>query len=287
MRRFLPFALSLAASCQPLPHPFADNVPPLQSAILKPRDSAGIFVLSVRDAPSPIAAHLAEAMAAALRDAEIPASAQGRNRGSYLLLATASERPLEDGRLEVVIDWELRTADGTPLGRVAGRGQPRPAAWLAGDEAVAQALAAPAAPAIAKLVQDEPPKIAADADPMLALRPVTGAPGDGERSLTRAMDSALRRAHIALADKPSDRESFVLTGTVKLSPPQGGKQQVQVHWALLDPNGRQIGQVSQENAVPAGSLDVAWGDIAYAVADAAAPGIAALVERAKAAKIGS
>jgi uncharacterized lipoprotein YmbA len=122
---------------------------------------------------------------------------------------------------------------------------------------------------------------------MLALRPVTGAPGDGARSLTRAMDDALRRVHVALADQPSDRERFILTGTVKLSPPEAGKQQVQVSWALLGPDGRQIGQVSQENAVPAGSLDATWGDIAYAVANAAAPGIAALVERAKAAKIGS
>jgi hypothetical protein len=82
--------------------------------------------------------------------------------------------------------------------------------------------------------------------------------------------------------------SFVLTGTVTMSPADAGKQQhVRIGWALLRGDGREIGQVSQENAVPAGSLDGAWGDVAYAVATAAAPGVLALIERAKAQALGS
>ena len=45
--------------------------------------------------------------------------------------------------------------------------------------------------------------------------------------------------------------------------------------------------IDQQNAVPAGSLDGTWGDIAFAVAGAAAPGVAALIERAKSAGTGS
>ena len=63
---------------------------------------------------------------------------------------------------------------------------------------------------------------------------------------------------------------------------KAGQQRVEVSWALQRRDGREIGQVSQENAVPAGSLDGAWGDVAYAVATAAAPGVVALIERAKA-----
>ena len=72
-----------------------------------------------------------------------------------------------------------------------------------------------------------------------------------------------------------------------MSPADAGKQQVQISWALRRGDGREIGQVSQANAVPAGSLDGAWGDVAYAVATAAAPGVIALIERAKAAETGS
>jgi hypothetical protein len=93
---------------------------------------------------------------------------------------------------------------------------------------------------------------------------------------------------VAIAEKPDDRESFVLTGKVQLSPPASGRQQVKVSWALLRAaDGSQIGEISQENAVPAGSLDGPWGDIAFAVANAAAPGVAQLLRQAKAAGTGS
>ncbi|HEX7970310.1 MAG TPA: hypothetical protein VF502_18955, partial [Stellaceae bacterium] len=131
------------------------------------------------------------------------------------------------------------------------------------------------------------PVASGSSEPMLSLRPVAGAPGDGDRALTRAMDDALRRAHVVLAEQRTDQESFVLAGTVKMSPADAGRQRVKVSWALLGADGHQVGTIDQENAVPAGSLDGAWGDIAYAVANAAAPGVLALIERAKAAAIGS
>jgi hypothetical protein len=246
--------LFLLAACQPLPHPFADDRPP--AALLAPRDSAGV---RVEGAP----AELAEGMAAALRDREIPASTQGRNRHSFELRLSTGETDR--------LAWDLSTADGRPLGR--------------GSAAADAAGIAAAAPEIAGLLQDEPPVMAGSSEPAVALRPVTGAPGDGGRALTRAMDYALRQSHVALAER-QDAASFILAGTVALSPPAAGQQQVKVHWALLKPDGQEIGRVDQENAVPAGSLDDTWGDIAYAVASAAAPGVAALIERAKA-EIGS
>ena len=70
-------------------------------------------------------------------------------------------------------------------------------------------------------------------------------------------------------------------------PPTAGRQHVKVSWALQRADGSEIGEVSQENAVPAGSLDGPWGDIAFAVANAAAPGVAELIQRAKAVGTGS
>lgn len=273
MHRLISFLfLVLAAACQPMPHPFAANRPPPGSPLLSPRDSAGIFVRPVAGAPAPAAAALAEAMAAALCDRQIPASTRGRNKGSYQLVAAARDEPLAAGGSALVVDWELRTADDRSLGHVSASGD-------------AASIAATAAPGIARLLQDEPPAMAA-ADPAIAVRPVTGAPGDGGRALTRAMDYALRQVQVTVADPP-DRESLVLTGTVAVAPRAAGQQQVTVHWTLLRPDGGQIGAIDQQNAVPAGSLDGAWGDVAYAVAAAAAPGIAALIARAKASATGS
>lgn len=277
MRRLPPLLLLLIAGCQPLPHPFADDVPPARSPILRPRDSAGIVVAPVSGLPAPLAKAVAEAMAGDLRDAQIPASTIGGNRGSYRLAGTARTEPLAGDRARITIDWALRAADARLLGQVPA------AAEIAGpgDEAAARALAGQAAPAVAKLVQDEPPAMANAPEPVVAVRPVTGAPGDGGRSLTRAMGEALRRAHVALADGAGDKQDFVLTGKVEMSPAAAGQQQVKVSWALAAPDGRHIGQISQQNAIPAGSLDGPWGDIAYAVASAAAPGVAALIEKVK------
>lgn len=287
MRQFLPLAVILLAGCQQVPHPFADDRPQPSALSLSPRDSAGIIVAPVIGAPAPIAGDLAEAMAAALRQAEVPASTVGGNKGSYRLVATAREQSLAAGRSALTVDWDLRTADGRSLGHVPATSEQSSAAWRAGGEATARAIAAPAAPAIAKLVQEEPPVAAAGVDAVVAVRPVTGAPGDGGNALTRSMAEVLRRSHVALAERPQDKETLVLAGRVEMSAPAGGKQQVKISWALSRSDGREVGQISQENAVPAGSLNSVWGDVAYAVASAAAPGVTALIERAKAADIGS
>ena len=264
------------AACQPLPHPFADAAPPPS-----PPDGPGVVVARVADVPPSLALPLADAMAAALRDAEIPASTAGAgNKGSYHLIAAEREKPHDNGQSSVVIAWELRRADGQPVGHGTTEAEVPSAPWAAAEAETLHRVAAKAVPAIAGLMQDEPPKAAPVSELRLAVRPVTGAPGDGGHALTRAMDFALRQVHIAIAEKQED-ESLVLTGKVEMSPPAAGTQQVKVSWALSRPDGREIGEISQENAVPAHSLDGNWGEIALAVANAAAPGVAQLVERAK------
>jgi hypothetical protein len=146
-------------------------------------------------------------------------------------------------------------------------------------------MARAGAPQIATLMQDEP---TAPARPVAMTRmtvlKVAGAPGDGSTMLTRAMESALRRAQV---DVGSGGESggaagaagrLVLAGKVDVGPPKNGAQHVQIVWAVQR-DGKEIGRINQENDVPAGTLDKGWGDIAFIVADAALPGIMALLER--------
>src|SRR5258708_36129525 len=129
MRRFLPLLALLAAACQPLPHPFAGDVP--QAAMLSPRDSAGIYVAPVAGAPTSIAGDLAEAMAAALRDADIPASTRGRNNGSDELPGAAGAPPLPGGAVGINVDWGLRAADGQSLGHAPSAAEQSAARWPA------------------------------------------------------------------------------------------------------------------------------------------------------------
>jgi len=287
MRRLCLALLLLAAACQPLPHPFAEDPTLPDPKALRPPDSAGILVLPVAGAPSPMAEQLADAMAKALRGADVPASTTAQNRGSYRLVANAEEKPLGAGHSVVTIAWRLEDSAGAYVGQHDETAETASAMWRGGDAPFAANLANAAAPAIAALVEGDAPLPLVTVNPILAVRGVSGAPGDGGATLSRAIGNALQRANVEVAARPDAKARFVLTGRVEVSPPDAGKQKVKVSWILAQPDGQQIGTVNQENAVPAGSLDGAWGDVAFAVAQAAAPGIATLIEHAKMAGTGS
>jgi hypothetical protein len=103
------------------------------------------------------------------------------------------------------------------------------------------------------------------------------------------MRHALQRASIEVAagSAAGDGKSLTLLGTVALTPAAKNQQDVTITWSLRNSDGKQIGEVKQQNRIPAGSLDGAWGDIAYAVASSATPGIAALLDRMKLAGTGA
>jgi len=270
----------LLAACQPLPHPFASDRPAPNAPELTPPDSAGIVVEAIAGAPEPAAHDLASAMAKALRDEDVPASTGARNRGSYRLSGTATVRDAGSGSLAVTLAWEMRDAGGAVISRQTASVTLPDTIWHKGGAGLAE-LAGQSAGTLARLVQSNAPPPLVAGDPLIAVRTVTGAPGDGGESLARAMADALRRAKLALAETPSDQPSFVLQGRVEISKPAAGRQQIKISWTLQRPDGGQVGKVEQENAIPAGSLDGRWGLTAYDVANAAAPGIAALITESK------
>lgn len=263
MRRLL--VLLLLAGCQPVPHPFADLGATAQPA-LRPPDSAGVIVDPVQGAP----AEAAESLAAALRDSDVPASTVGGNRESFHLDARADTAPAAAGHGAVTLAWVLRG----PTGKTVGRGT----AQEEQDAEVWGSLAREAAPRITALISGDAPPEADDVPAAVKVGDVAGAPGDGGTSLARAIGSALGHAGIEVGEGDA---KFALSCKVDVEPPKDGKQLVTVRWILALPAGRQLGEVSQQNTVPAGSLDGAWGDVAYAVAGAAVPGIAQLIERAQ------
>lgn len=105
---------------------------------------------------------------------------------------------------------------------------------------------------------------------------VVGAPGDGATSLTAAIQRQLSTNGIALAQAPGPT-AYTVQGRVQMGPPSNGKQAIKIEWQVLDPAGKKVGTVSQNNVVPQGSLDGPWGRVAEAAAGAAAKGIIKLL----------
>jgi hypothetical protein len=107
---------------------------------------------------------------------------------------------------------------------------------------------------------------------------VSGAPGDGQRSLTVALKKRLYAGGVKLANGPAVNV-YTVKGSVSLTDASGGKQSIRIDWQVLDPSGKKLGTVSQQNTIPKGSLNGPWGAIADAAAGAAADGIIKLIPK--------
>lgn len=107
---------------------------------------------------------------------------------------------------------------------------------------------------------------------------VTGAPGDGNATLTRAIQRELGSKGVSLASAPGAR-TYKVQGKVAMGKSKDGKQPIQIDWNVIDPSGKKLGTVSQKNQVPQGSLDGQWGKTADAAAAAAAQGILKLLPK--------
>ncbi len=113
---------------------------------------------------------------------------------------------------------------------------------------------------------------------MAMVVPVTGAPGDGKVSLTRAIKKRLYGKGIRLTSSRTD-SVYQVRGVVQVGKTRKGKQPIRIDWRVYDPRGKRLGTVTQKNEIPQGSLNGSWGTIADAAAGAAADGITKLLPK--------
>jgi hypothetical protein len=270
----------MLATCQPLPHPFADDVPRRGSPILVLRDSASVTIAPVEGTPRATAEKLGPAMASALQEREIAASDKTASIDSYELAGRIQEMPGSAGKAVLVALWELRDPSGQRLGERAERVEAQATDWQQGaDDAVAR-LAAASATQLAALLQDDAP---AEAEiggrTRLLINAIAGAPGDGDNSLAKAVTELLKKQDVVIVTDPQAKSDLVLDAEVAVAQAKAGKQHVKIVWHVRHKEGAEIGTVGQENDVPTGLLDGAWGDVAYMVAVSAQDGIMELITR--------
>src|SRR5438132_5669899 len=96
------------AGCQPLPHPFADDVPRRGAAILALPDSTSVAIAPIEGTPRATAEKLGPAMASALQEREIAASDKTASIGSYELVGRIQEMPPSQGKAALDVWRELR-----------------------------------------------------------------------------------------------------------------------------------------------------------------------------------
>jgi hypothetical protein len=271
--------LSLAA-CQPLPHPFANDVPKPGSPMLALRDTATVAIDPLAGGPRATAEKLAPAMAEALQKRDIAASDRIMGIASYRLDGRIQAMPPSGEKAAIVVSWELRDPAGRSLGERAERIEAAADDWQRGkDDAVAR-LADASADQVAAMLQDKAPVEAKNQGELhLSIRGVEGATGDGGTALASAITTLLKKQDLAIVSDPAGKADLVLDAKVSVGKPEAGKQHVKIVWRVRRQNGAEIGTVAQENDVPAGLLNGSWGDVAYTIAVAAQDGIMQLIAR--------
>lgn len=259
-------------ACGNLPRPFQPDDKADDNRLLILPDRGGVVVRPVEGLPDSLASELAERLADSLRRENVLATTRRGNAVSYVLdgvtLASANGTP--------AVQIALRDATGSIV-KAEKLDLPRARTGAVDVEAAAKQMAAAFAPLLQpEAISPPPPR------PTVRIGKVTGAPGKlGDTMLARALDFALRRNGLKMTGE-TDPGGLTVNGEVAIIPKGARMRGIDIVWTVLGTDGKEIGQVQQQNDLPAEALERSWNEIAVAVADSAAEGIVDLVERAPA-----
>ncbi len=259
---------------------------------------AKVAVAPIIGAPDGIAKQIQEEFSGAVGRQRISVSAAKDERVDYTLRGYIVAAKDKNGT-KVSYIWDVTDASGKRVNRIVS--------WVSTQGAQGGAVATnattlqPAGVGATESVVRTPPRTAnakgsantqtssstatgsiARDEQVAALVPsVTGAPGDGSKSLAAAIQRELSVKGVALTDRPT-AGAYRVEGTVVMGQADAGKQAIQIEWLVRDPQGKKLGTVSQKNEIAEGSLDGAWGKVADQAAGAAVQGIVKLLPQGKA-----
>ena len=222
-----------------------------------------------------------------LRTHDVPALAESSASIAWVLQGQAAFIRKQKGgkgkdkdseEISGTIAWQLVDANGNERAKFTTA--------LAGDEdTIADSAFGPMADQIAAQVDavlagPQPQQAAAPPPaavvPVASVAQVTGAPGDGNTALTKALAALLPFKGIKIAAKKADA-AWRVEGKVKVAVKSETEDLVTLTWRVLDAQGKELGTIRQQNAVPHQRLDGPWKEIAAFAAEAAAEGISQLI----------
>jgi hypothetical protein len=264
-------------------------------------NSPKVSIAPIIGAPQNVTTELTQALVVAGNERNLSLT-PGTSGGNYMLRGYLLAAPERRGS-KISYIWDVTDSKGTRVTRVSGEETVAKGSasdpWSGVDSTVIRTIAnttasqlaanlpggrsastptAAAAPAAAPAVAASTASTAPPKASGVLVAPVTGAPGDGRRSLTTALKKRLYKDGVKLANGTSSNV-YTVKGIVKLSSTSAGKESIRIDWQVLDPSGKRLGTVSQQNTIPKGSLNGPWGAIADAAAGAAADGIIKLLPK--------
>jgi hypothetical protein len=272
--------LCLLATCGDLPEPFIGNPGATARRLAQPM-TALLAVPPGSDTLLPDAANreLAKQIALALQATEVPAMVRTPEKTDWRVITRAQQ---DNGFVTPM--FSVQDPQGKEQGTAQGEKIPLQA-WANADNALLDQVATEAGPRIGAVLTSI--RITHDkADPgSLYNRPakvliadVTGAPGDGNVSLTQQMRARLAVLGPVVLTTTAGAD-FVVQGDVKVVPIPKQQERIEIQWSVRTMSGDERGRVVQLNEIPAGTLDKYWGDVAVVVATEASNGVNNVIQR--------
>jgi hypothetical protein len=292
----------MLAACGDLPRPFEGAGRAGDPGLLELRDTGTVRVETTDDLPEGASAHLARAMARALRLRDIPAYSETDTGGDYILRPNVRAR-LTDTGAALDITWVLMRPDGLAIDTTRSAGELAADQWFADQptgpeesdlavpaelvdkvrelqgtakDPLAQTydgLVAQPADQIAFMITGDRTSLKAAPVMKVALIDFAGAPGDGNIALARSAGALLQARGITVDNREMDENSVILSATINVTPvleeTTTPLDRVSIEWIIMDVDGTELGQMNQNNVVPRGQLDERWGTVASLAAQAA------------------
>ncbi|MBT6094347.1 MAG: hypothetical protein HOH04_05660 [Rhodospirillaceae bacterium] len=269
---------SVLGGCGPLPKPFKrPDAPP--DSLTRATGGHGVRVELPSGTTEPMAKLIAEAVIKELAAREIPANIGLQGKLRYALRGTVT--PGVDGS-PARIQWQMTEKQGEPFYSFVYDVSGTQWEWEWGSPKIIQRIGEQTAELVAGAVEPEDKTL----EPVQAaargvwVKPIRGAPGDGDISLTRAMRFALMGANVAVTSEPAAARHH-LQGEVRVGLPKENAQSVVIRWTVNYPDGGIAGSAVQRNVVPAGTFDGRWGESASIIAAAALGGVKDVLIRAE------
>lgn len=284
---YLSFVFAMLTACTPLKSP-------LQTHSTDEVGIAGNKITDVRvelvQGPAlPMAKLLSNAIATGLAENGITTSVKPGEVSRFVLKGFAKAN-WEDVRVPFVmlIYWTLYDRTGEVIGTHTQGVRGARWKWEFGDPLIIRAVGKDAAKPVAAMIVEEeensPTTISLGA--RILVKPVTGAPGDGNQALHAAIVKELQASDIEITTN-STQASLILTGNVSLQPLEQGMDEVLVIWRVQTMDGFEVGRATQANNIATGKLDGLWGNKAKKIAEEALIGIERIIGLGKTNKVQS
>lgn len=226
----------------------------------------------------PMANLIAEYVVDGLKQEKISAAIGdgAHSKGRHFVLTGYAEENMDDPRVRYrrILHWMLSDASGRLIATHAHGVEGTEREWNFGDPQVLSAIGIGTAGPVSQMVLKET-KAKAPIDPLrrgLLVETVTGISEEDSGHLRRAIADALRTSDLLVTGDPR-QASFRLAGHVEVLPADGGLEDVRIVWRVLTMDRKELGSATQDNQLPAGTLNKGWAKIAKSVAEGAAVGI--------------